>query len=241
MAVVATGAALVITQRRVHLLHREFGRRMLLAQDEERAWVAREVHDDMVQRLAVLRHELGRYRTAGPLGADQLRQHDGLDGEIADLSEALRRLAHRLHPTTLDHGDPRLAMEQLALEALRLHGIEVELHLDLPGRLRRPGLTLTLYRIGQEALRNVGRHAGTTRAALALRTQGEWLELTVRDRGRGFDPQARLRAPGRLRDGLGLLAMVERAEQAGGSTTVTAAPGAGVLVTVRLPIGTEEA
>ncbi len=237
MLVVALGAALVISQHRVLGLHRDYGRRLLATQDQERAWVAREVHDDVVQRIAVLRHEVEGYRAlAGVLTPEQERRLEGLDGEIEDLGVALRQLAHRLHPSTLDHGDLRVALAQLAEETGRLHGLFVQVDAELPPDFRAPELTLAAYRIGQEALRNVARHAGVTGARVSAVVRDGRLVLTVRDEGRGFDLHAP--AGGAARPpGLGLLTMRERAIQAGGSTEIRSAPGEGTTVRVTLPLG----
>jgi two-component system sensor histidine kinase UhpB len=234
--VVALGAALVISQHRVLGLHRDYGRRLLATQDEERAWVAREVHDDVVQRIAVLRHEVEGYKAmAGGVSAEQRRRLQGLEGEIEDLGVALRQLAHRLHPSTHDHGDLQVALAQLAEETERLHGLYVQVETDLPSGLRVPELTLAAYRIGQEALRNVARHAGVTGARVSAVARGDLLVLTITDEGRGFDREA---AAGRQRGaGLGLLTMRERAIQAGGMADIRSAPGEGTTVRVSLPIG----
>ena len=117
--VIAFAAALVLAQRRFLKLQKAYGQHLLATQDEERAWVAREVHDDVAQRIAVLRHELDLLkRDYGKGGADaDTRRVEGLADEIEDLGVAVRRLAHRLHPATLDQGDLRLALEQLAEDA----------------------------------------------------------------------------------------------------------------------------
>lgn len=236
MLLVALGAALVISQHRVLGLHRDYGRRLLATQDEERAWVAREVHDDVVQRIAVLRHEVEGYKAmAGPLTPEQRRRLQGLEGEIEDLGVALRQLAHRLHPSTLDHGDIAVALAQLADETARLHGLYVHVEAGLPPGFRAPELTLAVYRIGQEALRNVARHAGVTGARMAAAVRGEQLVLTITDGGRGFDPEATLEHGHGA--GLGLLTMRERAIQAGGAAEIRSAPGGGTTVRVTLPLG----
>ena len=236
MLVVALGAALVISQHRVLGLHRDYGRRLLATQDEERAWVAREVHDDVVQRIAVLRHEVEGYKAmAGGITAGQRRRLQGLEGEIEDLGVALRQLAHRLHPSTLDHGDIAVALAQLAEETGRLHGLYVQVETDLPPGFRAPELSLAVYRIGQEALRNVALHAGVTGARVSAALRGGRFVLTIRDEGRGFDPEARARRS--ERSGLGLLTMRERAIQAGGAAEIVAAAGEGTTVRVTLPVG----
>lgn len=239
MLVVALGAALVISQHRVLGLHRDYGRRLLATQDEERAWVAREVHDDVVQRIAVLRHEIEGYKAlAGTLTPEQRRRLGGLEGEIEDLGVALRQLAHRLHPSTLDHGDLQVALAQLAEETGRLHGLFVQVEADVPPGFRAPSLVPVAYRIAQEALRNVARHAGVTGARVSAVVRGGQLELVIRDDGRGFDLPGRAGQPRSA--GLGLLTMRERAIQAGGTAEVSSAPGEGTTIRVILPLGRTE-
>jgi signal transduction histidine kinase len=199
--------------------------------------VAREVHDDVVQRLAVLRHELDLARgEETTLTSAQRRRLAGLEGEIEDLGVALRQLAHRLHPSTLDHGDLRLALEQLAEEAGRIYGLEVEVTVVVPADLRSTDLVLAAYRIGQEALRNISKHAGVTRAEIEVSAAEGQVVLQVRDRGCGFDKGGRAgEASGQPR-GLGLLTIQERARQVGGSAVIASRPGAGTTVTVTMPI-----
>ena len=171
---------------------------------------------------------------AGSLSAEQRRRLGGLEGEIEDLGVALRQLAHRLHPSTLDHGDLEVALAQLAEETGRLHGLYVHVETDLPPGFRAPEHALPVYRIGQEALRNVARHAGVTGARVSVVARDGQLVLTIRDDGRGFDPGVEsARGTGA---GLGLLTMSERAIQAGGSADIRSAPGKGTTVRVALPL-----
>ncbi|HEU4569928.1 MAG TPA: sensor histidine kinase [Gemmatimonadales bacterium] len=232
--VVAFTAALVLGQRRFMSLQRAYGQRLLATQDEERAWVAREVHDDVAQRLAILRHEIDlAARDANGDGAVR-RRLKGLEAEVEDLGVAVRRLAHRLHPATLDQGDLRLALEQLAEDARRAWELEVELDVGPVPDLRNTGRALVVYRIGQESLRNIARHAGTTRARITIRMEQGHLLMVVRDEGRGFDP-SRTNGTGAA-GGLGLHSMEERARQVGGSVTFQSQPGSGTTIEVRLPL-----
>ncbi len=231
IVVVAFGAALVIAQRRMAGLQRDYGQRLLATQDEERAWVAREVHDDVAQRIAVLRHELDLLKRNGSAGG-----HDRLDGladEIEDLGVAVRRLAHRLHPATLDQGDLRLALEQLAEDARRGYEMTVQIDIGMVPDLRSTGLALVVYRIGQESLRNISRHAGSLTAFIAVKIENGQLVMTIRDEGKGFDTTRPAKSGSR---GLGLLSMQERAGQVGGTAVVTSRPGVGTTVTVNLPL-----
>lgn len=240
--VVALGAALVIAQHRFLKLHQAHGRHLLAAQDEERAWVAREVHDDVVQRLAVFRQELAMWE-ADPGGLSELHRHrlSGLKGEIEDLSIALRALAHRLHPNTIDAGNLRLALEQLAEETERVYGLRVEMNLATMPALSGTEQVLAMYRISQEALRNVARHAGVDRARLTVAIENGDLALVIRDEGKGFDPESRRRVPRNGDAGLGLLTIRERAHLVGGFASISSRPGAGTTVRVTIPLGASRA
>lgn len=233
----AVAWVLFVSQRRIVSLQRSYGQRLLATQDEERAWVAREVHDDVAQRIAVLRHELDLYkREAMAPGAGTAldpRRLDGLADEITDLGVAVRRLAHRLHPATLDQGDLRLAIEQLGEDARRAYGMKVVFEIGTVPDLRSSGLALVVYRIGQESLRNISKHAGTDTAYIGVKLVNGALVVTIRDEGKGFDGTGAV--AGR---GLGLLSMKERATQVGGSATVASSPGRGTVVTVTLPLRT---
>lgn len=233
--VVALGAAIVIAQRRFLRLHQVYGRRLLAAQDEERADVAREVHDEAVQRLATFRHELHLLNEEGGLSITQRRRLKGLGIEVQDMSEMLRGLAHRLHPAAIDHGDLRLVLEQLAEETGRVYGVRVEIDCAAAQGVRDPDVVLTLFRIAQESLRNVKRHADVDRAHLEVRREPAAVVMVVRDAGRGFDLEARAHRPST--DGLGLLTIQERARLVGGTATVASRPGGGTTVRVTIPLG----
>jgi two-component system sensor histidine kinase UhpB len=221
---------MVIAQRRLVTLHRSYAQRLLAAQEEERARVAREVHADAVQRLALLRHELEAFAGADQLSAAQQHRLRGIMGEVQDLTDVLRHLARQLHPAVIEQAGLLPALEQLADDMAR--GADLAVQLDLPAEL--PPLaadrTIVLFRVAQEALRNVALHAGVKEAALTLRTGADDVELVVEDQGRGFDPGA-VRGDG----GLGLIGIDERARLAGGSSTIAARPGHGTTVTVRIP------
>lgn len=236
IVVLAFAAALVIAQRRMVSLQRAYGQHLLAVQDEERAAVAREVHDDVAQRIAVLRHEIDLLKrdSIAAHGDGDRRRFQGIGEEIEDLGVAVRRLAHRLHPATLDQGDLRLALEQLAEDSRRAFGLQVQLEIGMVPDLRSTGLALVVYRIGQESLRNVAKHAGVDTATLTIRIENGQLVVAIRDEGKGFDG---LRAPASGRQvGLGLLSIQERAGQAGGSASIVSRVGAGTTVTVILPL-----
>ncbi|MGQ0766457.1 MAG: sensor histidine kinase [Gemmatimonadota bacterium] len=231
----ALGAALVINQRRFLALHREHAKRLIAAHEEERAYVAREVHDDALQRVAMLQHEL-RDLTDGPrvtVSGEHARVN-ALSEELADLGVMLRQVAHRLHPAIIEQGGLIPALAQLADDVTRASGIDVMTTLPPPGSDRGLGRerSITLFRIAQEALRNVVRHSGAKTAGLALEKEGQSLTMTIRDSGSGFEAGAQ-------QSGLGLVSMSERARLVDSVYSVVSVPGRGTTIRVRVQLDEE--
>jgi two-component system, chemotaxis family, CheB/CheR fusion protein len=227
----AFATALIVYQRRFLRAHRTFADHLLAAHEEERAWVAREVHDDALQRVAMLVHELDEW----PEPAATNNTHErvaALREEIEDLGVMLRRVAHRMHPALIDHAGLVPALQALAIDVSRASGMRV----DVTDESRRDGATpsrdhaLLIYRIAQEALRNVAKHAGVTQCRMHIAVSSELIELRVTDEGKGFvaDDTARGR-------GLGLISMAERARLADGRLEVVSRPGGGTGIRALIP------
>lgn len=209
------------TQRRYQGLARAVWR----VQEDERRSLARELHDELGQLLTALIHRLERAH--------------GIEVESVTLArEALgrvRELARLLRPPVLDDLGLPAALNWLARQAREHAGLEVKTRTP-PGFGRLDADVETLvYRIAQEALTNVIRHAGACRAGIELTRLGNRLELSVRDDGRGFDPAA----AARVSQGTGLDGMRERVALFGGSLAVRSAPGQGthIVATLSLPDG----
>jgi len=218
----ALGAALVIYQQRFVRMHRNYAQRLLQAQEEERAWVAREVHDDALQRIALIQRDFGSVREIPPeLTAAQSHRVQAVQAELDDLSVVLRGLAHRLHPALIEKGGLRVALQGLCGEIERTHGLAIECRLPERVAPLEPSRALAIYRVAQEALRNVATHSGAKRATLEL----------TQDAGSGFDARVR-----RASDGLGLIGMRERAHLAEGSVAITSRPSHGTTVRAVFPI-----
>ena len=228
IVVAALVLALVISQRRRLALEREHARRLLGAQEEERSRVARELHDDALQRLAVIRHELEQ--VAALAGPEAVHKIGGVSGELEDLGTVLRTAAHQLHPSVVEKAGLVRALGALAEEFGRTSGLDVRLALPPADVAVPPGVGVAAYRIAQEALRNVVRHAGVARADLSLELTDGTLTLRVADAGKGFDA-----GTSRPEDGLGLIAMRQRAVAVGGHLAVAPAPAGGTIVTATLP------
>jgi two-component system CheB/CheR fusion protein len=204
---------------------------LLSAQEEERARVARELHDDISQKLAALNLEAESALRKEPGGDGRLR------AELTRLSHRLRGIlrdveqtAYRLHPSSLDHLGLSVALKSYCADFGKQNGIAIRFtERNLP-RAIPPHLGLTIYRVVQEALRNVVKHSGTRRATVSLAGKNGGIFLTIKDFGRGFD------ASRSKRRGLGLISMEERVRQAGGAFSLKTTPGQGVRIDVRIPI-----
>jgi signal transduction histidine kinase len=232
---IAVVASLILSQRRYMKLHRNQAQRVLEAQEEERAWVAREVHDDAVQRLMLIGRACRESRGAiAPLAPGEADRLGGLQGDIEDLSVFLRGLAHRLHPALFDRGGLPAALRGLADELQRSYKLEVSL--SFPPNEEPLGLPrqreLVLFRIAQEALHNVVKHADVRSATVNVSRNGNDVVLMVKDGGKGFDRTAQSRGAG-----IGLISMNERAYLAEGGLEITSAPGQGTTVRAWLPRG----
>jgi len=229
-------AALFIYQRQYLRLHREYAKKLMSAQEEERAWVAREVHDDALQRVAMLQHELHDWTTGEqPLsGGDRFTPRvDALRSEIEDLGVMLRRVAHRLHPAMIDQAGLLPALAQLASDVSRSSGMQVDTEFEDEGRSSQLSRerALILYRIAQEGLRNVTKHAASKRARIGVRASDSGIEVAIQDFGKGFQATDPTRSTG-----LGLISMAERARLADGRFDIWSKAGEGTTVRVTVPL-----
>lgn len=231
--VVAVGAAVIVSQRKLVRTVAAYAARQVAAMEEERARVARELHDDISQRIAIL----SQYLEALQEGLEEERPLEQLLGPACEAADDLRELAtsvstiaHRMHPSALDHLGLGPALQQLAQEMAAGQGWQVELRLDRLACPPRPETALALFRIAQEALRNVARHAAASRVVVRLTEGPNALQLEVRDNGVG------LPAPPAFQAGhLGFLSMRERARLVGGQLACTPGPDGGTSVEVVVP------
>ena len=223
-------AALVIAQRRRLAQERAHAQRVLAAQEEERARVARELHDDALQRIAVIRHELAEATENG--GPEMARRIGGVSGELQDLSVVLRTAAHQLHPSVVEKAGLSRALAALAEEFGRTAGLAVRVSVPEAEPTLSAGAAVAAYRIAQEALRNVVKHAGVREAKVTLTADERAVTLRIADGGKGFET-----GETGAGHGLGLIAMRQRAEGAGGRLVVTSSPDGdrGTAVTAVFP------
>ena len=209
---------------------RQLSASVVEAREEERRRIARELHDELGQRLTALKMALAGLRPERLASADRERV-DGMFEMIDDTVSAVRRIAADLRPLMLDDLGLNAAIEALAREAARRLDIEVTVRLAENDPPLPAGAAIAVYRMVQEALTNVGRHARATDVRIALLHQGDEAVLTVHDNGTGFPADASP-AEGRF----GLLGIRERALMLGGRLEIDNPPGGGARITVRLPL-----
>lgn len=202
------------------------------AQEEERKHIARELHDGAVQQLAVLCRSIDD--VAETTSPDRDRTLERLRGLAASTLEDLRQFSRDLRPSLLDDLGIVPALEWLVLDMGDRAGIPAGLSIDGEARRTTTEVEVALYRIVQEALRNVERHAEATRVDVVIRFEPGRILISVRDDGRGFQVPADL---GTLVSSgkLGLMGMQERAQLAGGTFELQSRPGAGSVVTTDVP------
>jgi signal transduction histidine kinase len=209
-------------------------RRSIAAAEQERARWARDLHDETLQELAALKFILGSARRA----RDTAEREAALEHatERIDVAvRALRSLITDLRPAVLDEYGLEPALEALADRMKQVSGMSIDLRIGLesqPGRLAQQ-VEDTLYRVVQEALSNVVKHAGATRAEVSVWDSDGMVDVVVRDEGVGFAPEQET-------TGFGLLGMRERVALADGTMTIESEPGAGTLIRVSLPAAPAE-
>jgi PAS domain S-box-containing protein len=207
------------------------------AQEHERERIARELHDDTVQSLLLIAQRLDHLASCPrPDTAARTAEEAKLRAEVLQTLANLRRLAQDLRPRILDDLGLVPALEWLADDLLDQYGVEASVDIEdaLPELSQEA--QLLLFRIAQEALRNVGRHSAATRASISLRPYDDRVAMTVADDGKGFAPPkdiSDLAVMGKL----GLLGMYERARLLGGRFHIRSEPGQGTTVAVELPVG----
>jgi len=233
LAVFAGGMALNISEHRLADRRlKALAQRIVTLQEDERTRVARELHDGLSQLLVATKFhfELGHERALDGRADAAPEIEKGLNGLTGAIAE-IRRISHDLRSSLLDNLGLPAAIEQLAGEFSLRTGIAVDSDIR---RLEIPGgdaLPTTLFRIAQEALSNIERHAGASQVFVGLRAEDGSVCLTVCDNGGGFTPNSIDRPES---DGIGLLNMRERIEHHGGSFSISSRPGETELV-ARLP------
>jgi signal transduction histidine kinase len=207
----------------------EFSRRLISAQEDERSRLARELHDDVTQRLALLAINAGRAaHKAGNGKSDEAMS--AMRQGLTKLSEDVHALSYRLHPSILDDLGLIEALKNEAERFSQSESVPVDLKVEEDLVAPTGPIALGLFRIAQEALQNVGRHAKAGQVMMSLRQFDNGFEFCVRDDGVGFEPKVH-----RMRPSLGLASMQQRIYLLGGELNVESSPGHGTMVLAWVP------
>lgn len=211
-------------------IQRQMTGRLIESQETERRRIARELHDDLNQSLALLAIELDVLAQQSSFSqAKTAERLCKLSGQVKEMSTAVHSLSHMLHPSKLEQVGLVFAVKGLCEELKRHHGLQVKfMHSSIPAAIPK-GTALCLYRVVQEALRNVVRHSGSVHAMVELTGTSCGLCLKVSDSGVGFDPAAQNAA------GLGLVSMRERLDLTGGELTINSRPAGGTRLSAFIP------
>jgi len=214
---------------------RELTGRLLLAQEMERRRIARELHDDLNQSLAILAVELEILSKKPPESTALIQQSiQKLSALVKQLSSAVHDLSHQLHPAKLEQLGLVAAIRSLCKELANSHGMPIAFaHHDVPETLPDDA-ALCLYRVTQECLQNIIKHSDAPHAEVVLQGQADSLRLRVVDDGKGFDPCS-LDA----KAGLGLASMRERLRLINGEFAIHSRPAEGTRIEVRVPLTCE--
>lgn len=202
------------------------------AQEEERKRLARELHDDTIQTLVIAKAELDALRARTPVPAAAQTRLQSVDGMLTTAIDAVRRFSRDLRPSLLDDLGLVHAIDWLVAELAARTGIKAQLRASGKPRRLAPNDEVALFRIVQEALRNVERHAAARHARVRLHF-GEHVRATITDNGTGFDTTPARN--GRRTTGLGLHGMRERAKLAHATLSIRSRPTTGTRVAVTLP------
>ena len=221
-------------RKRVEDTLKLLGSRLIAAQEEERKRIARELHDDLNQRLAVLSIELEQLSQKVGKSLGLRKRLHKMQLHTQEISSDLHRLSYRLHPSKLDHLGLAAAMKSLCDELsvsgkLRVHFHQSGVPADLP-----KDATLCLFRIAQETLRNCVKHSGAEFVQVVLTKTGHDLRLSISDNGCGFDTRSDL-----MDKGLGFISMHERLRLVGGEIKICSQPLRGTRIDVVVPLNSK--
>ena len=208
-----------------------FGR-LIAAQETERTRIARDLHDDIGQRIAGISIAMSGLKRKLDAHDPALEAVTAMQRETIALADGVRQVSHELHPTLLQHAGLVEALRGLCAQYQKLHDFAVEYRAE-PGLDALPhDAALALYRVAQEGLRNVSKHAGASQVELSLTRVEDGVQLSIVDNGRGFDlPDSRSGA-----DGLGLRSIDERVRFLRGRVDIQTAAGHGTRLQVRIPV-----
>jgi signal transduction histidine kinase len=203
---------------------RNWARDLIGVQEEERRRISQELHDDLGQRLALLEIKIHQLEQ-NCLSTEVAEGLKSVRGFVADLDRDIHRICYELYPVVLEKLGLLGALRCLCREFSESSGISIVLNIEEIPRHLPGNISMCLYRVTQEALHNISKHASAKKATVSLRETAEGLEIAIVDYGVGFDPLSI-----RARKGLGLTTIGERVLGVGGHVSIRSSPGSGTEV-----------
>jgi PAS domain S-box-containing protein len=226
------GTAVDITERRLaEEALSSVSQKLIEAHEEESARIARELHDDINQRLAVVSMSLDRLKQSPSASAADSERIGEVRQQIADLVSDIQALSHGLHPPKLEFLGLEAAAAGFCEGLSHRHGITIDVHCENIPKALPPEISLCLYRVLQEALQNVVKHSASGHAHVSLSGQIDTLTMAIQDSGAGFNPHEAMRGPG-----LGLTSMKERLKVVGGQLSIHSQRGRGTTIHAVAPL-----
>ena len=205
--------------------------RLINAEEEERKRISRELHDDLSQKLAMLAFDTGSLVLVPPPSMDEMKEPlRNLQARVVQLSQHVRQISHQLHPTILEDLGLTAALSELCEEFSAREGIEVHFEQEAMPKALPVDVASCLYRVAQEALHNVSKHAGATQVWLKISGSPEGFHLCIYDTGVGFDSRDL------HQHGLGIVSMKERVGMVQGEFSIHSQPGRGTEIKVFVPL-----
>jgi len=209
-------------------------RRLIEAQEEERARIARELHDDVSQQLALLAVEFDRWAQSGAAGSDFQHHLEQAKARIFEICADVQALSHELHSAKLEYLGLARAARSLCREVSEKNDVEIDFTEEAGTRDLPNEVSLSLFRILQESLHNAVAHSGVKHMVVQLWEEPDKIHLKVEDLGHGFDVEAAKQGRG-----LGLTSMYERVRLVNGTLTIKSKPKQGTMIHVCIPVNSE--
>jgi PAS domain S-box-containing protein len=226
------GSAIDVTERKkAEEALSSVSRKLIEAQEAERTRIARELHDDINQRLVLSQTNLTALRKSLPEEAEASRRIEEALACLAELGDDIQRLSHRLHSSRLEYLGLVAASAGFCAELSERQKVEIDFRSDSVPQILPSEISLCLFRVLQEALQNAIKHSGARQFQVSLARASNEIQLSVRDSGVGFDPNTASRGPG-----LGLTSMKERLRLVEGQISIESKPQHGTTILARVPL-----
>ncbi|HKW33345.1 MAG TPA: PAS domain S-box protein [Candidatus Acidoferrum sp.] len=227
------GSCIDVTDRRLaEEALGDMSRKLIEAQEQERTWIARELHDDINQRITLVLVNLERWQgDLSPLAPAMTQRLTEIKEHLSSLGSDIQALSHHLHSSKLEYLGLVTAATSFCRELSEEHRVEIEFQSESVPRQLPKEIALCFFRVLQESLQNAVKHSGSRHFEVSLKGTPSKIELTVRDSGVGFDPEEAIRGRG-----LGLTSMRERLKLVHGELLVDSHPAQGTVIRAEVPL-----